>query len=278
MLSNSDTVLKATDTAIAGFARRDGDGEVSRVEFLQFVSEKFLASELAAAPRKPTKSGDVKEATEGDYAKHALGVWAKARAVVLGKSEVRPVKESRASELGAIFKATRVRPDIVAATRSVVSALAAQSERDAAAAEKSGASFEKFTVRSYDAIVKVARAQVAAIDTDAADKGRFSDDDIRDVFAPTESTPDEAKDLAGVIKKLGTMAKRFPANAAVYADVASKLNDALTALKTGASAKASRDDFIAKAVAQGHSAETAAAFYDAPRQTAPDGGRVLQAA
>jgi hypothetical protein len=280
MLSNSETILKATDTAIAKFATRDGDGEVSRVEFLQFVSEKFLAEELAAQARKPTKSGDVREATEGDYAAHALGVWAEARAKVLGKADVRPVKESRKSELSAIFRAATARPDIVKATREMVSALAAQAERAAAEAQKSGRSLdasEKFTVRSYDAIVKVARAQVKAF-TEHGEAGRFSDDDIRDCFAPTESTPDEARDLEGVIKKLGVMAKRFPANASVYEATAKALAATLTALKTGATAKASRDDFIAKAVAQGHSAETAAAFYDAPRQTAPDGGRVLQAA
>ena len=157
------------------------------------------------------------------------------------------------------------------ATREVVGALVREAAKAAEEAQKAGRALEaneKFNVRTYDAIVKVARAQVSAFNENGED-GRFSDRDIRECFAAAVSEPDEAKDLDGVINKLGTMVKRYPENAPIYEAAITTMKGTLASLKESVVAKANREDFIAKAVAAGHDAESAAAFYDMPKMAVP---------
>jgi hypothetical protein len=95
--------------------------------------------------------------------------------------------------------------------------------------EKVSAS-DLFTVKTYDAVLKVTNAQAKAFGEKGAE-GAFDTDDIRAVFDAKPKTPNEAKDAEGVAKSLRKMAKAFPGNAATYERLASDLDGVVAKLK-----------------------------------------------
>ena len=244
-LSNSAVAYDATDKLIATHAGDFGTGELARLKFLEDVANAYVKKELRFAPPKTKR-----EPHAGDFAEYAISVWNEKRAAKLaartGKNvAVRAVDGSRKSELKTILTATVLNPAIVPQAWAIANTLDADVK-----------------IRSYDAIVKAAMAQVRPDVMKA--KRKLSEVELRNSMLPKESETDETKSLDAIVKKLGKMAEAFPANAKAYTAAANALAPIVSLLK----GDAARADFIQKAVAEGHSAEAAAAFYDAPRKKA----------
>jgi hypothetical protein len=246
-LSNSAVAFDATDKLIAEHAGNFGQGELARLKFLEDVAKAYVAKEL----RYVAPKGKNAQPHEGHHAEYAIGVWNEKRAAKLSAKSgkhvpVRAVDGSRKSELKTILRATVMRPDIVSVAWKLADTMT----------DVDGAP------RTYEAIVKAATAQ-ANPDVIKA-KRKLSDDELKAAMLPKESEPDEAKSLDAIVKKLGKMAEAFPANAKAYTSAAAALAPIVSLLR----GDAARAKFIEDAVANGHDATAAAAFYDAPRKMA----------
>jgi hypothetical protein len=245
-LSNSAVAYDATDKLIEDHAGNFAGGELARLKFLEDVAKAYVAKELRFVPPK----GKNAQPHEGHHAEYAIGKWNEKRAAKLAAKSgkhvpVRAVDGSRKSELKTILRATVLRPDIVTAAWKLSDTLTVEG-----------------APRTYEAIVKAATAQA---DPDVIKaKRKLTDEELMTAMLPRESEPDEAKSLDAIVKKLGKMAEAFPANAKSYLAAAAALAPIISLLK----GDAARAKFIEDAVANGHDAKAAAAFYDAPRQKA----------
>ena len=245
-LSNSAVAFDATDKLIATHAGDFGAGELARLKFLEDVASAYVRKELRFT--KPEKAK--REPHAGDYAEYAWTVWYEKRAAKLAAKTgkhvaVRAVDGSRKSELKAILTATVLNPAIVTQAWKIADGLE-----------------DDVKIRTYEAIVKAANAQ-AKPDVMKA-KRKLTEAELKTAMLPKESETDETKSLDAIVKKLNKMAEAFPTHAKAYTAAANALAPIVSLLK----GDAARADFIQKAVAEGHSAEAAAAFYDAPRKKA----------
>lgn len=287
-LSNSAPVIAEFDKAIRQFGLADGAVENARIDFLGKLGPAYANGSLGFKV-KPMKNGDVPEAVEGDYAQHALEIYTAARTEKLGR--VVPLHAPMKTVWTDVIKASRADVTIVQRALALVKELTDESNARVAeakaaavaAGEKFSASDVKtFNVKTYDAIVKVTKAQAKAFaDAERKEQGlppRMSDDELRALFDAAPKKKTEAQELAAVVKALDKMAKTFPAHAGQYGAAAVDLGATLANLKTADAATAKRDDFIAYMVEKGYSMEQAISIADAPRQNAPDGGRVLKEA
>lgn len=248
ILSNSAVAYDATDKLIASHAGDFGAGELARLKFLEDVAGAYVKKELRFAAPKTKR-----EPHAGDFAEYAIGVWNEKRAAKLSAKTgkhvaVRAVDGSRKSELKTILTATVLNPAIVTQAWKIADAIEGEDE--------------KSKPRTYECIVKAAMAQ-AKPDVMKA-KRKLTEGELKSAMLPKESETDETKSLDAIVKKLNKMAEQFPTHAKAYTAAANALAPIVSLLK----GDAARADFIQKAVAEGHSAEAAAAFYDAPRKKA----------
>ena len=244
-LSNSAVAFDATDKLIASHAGDFGAGELARLNFLADVAKAYVNKELRFTAPKTKR-----EPHAGDFADYAWNVWNEKRAAKLAAKTgkhvaVRAVDGSRKSELKTILTATVLNPGIVTQAWKIADGLE-----------------DDVKIRTYEAIVKAATAQ-AKPDVLKA-KRKLNETELKNSMLPKESETDETKSLDAIVKKLNKMAEAFPTHAKAYTQAANALAPIVSLLK----GDAARADFIQKAVAEGHSAEAAAAFYDAPRKKA----------
>ena len=238
--NNMEVAFVNADKVLSDLGAQFAKGLMSRLDFIDKAAALYVAKEL----RHVTPKGKGK-VTHTHYATHAVDKWNEKQAAQLGKADMVDAVASRVSEVGAVLRATAKRPDIVKFARSIDSALRA-------------ADTDGYKLKTYDAVIRVARAQAKDMNT------VLSEDDARAALMPTESETDEAKSLAAIVKKLTSMAEAFPMNAKSYTAAANALAPIVALLK----GDAERAKFIEAAVANGHDAKAAAAFYDAPRQKA----------
>ena len=250
-LSNSVPACDATDKLLASHASDFAAGEVSKIKFIEDAAAAFKAGTLRFEPFKGKR-----QPHEGDHAEYAIKLWNTKRAAALtekaakaGKPQqfaVRGVDDSKKSNLRTILRATILRPDFVGHVWKLHATMTNE--------DRIG--------RTYEAIVAAATAQARKEVFDA--KTILSDNDLRVAMTKKVSETDEGKSLDALVKKLGKMAETFPENAKAYMAAAKALAPIVSLLK----GDAERTAFIESAVAIGHDAKSAAAFYDARHQKA----------
>jgi hypothetical protein len=215
--SNINAAYDATDDKIAELAMREGSGELARCEFLAHIATAFREGTLRYDEPKKTKTN--KGPTESDHAKHALRIWAAYRATTMGE-DIRPVKSSRVSELGVILRASHSRRDIVQAAVRVSAQLAKDTAEDE----------DKYTAKSYDAILRVAREQVR-VSKEANKPIGMSDAEIRAHLL--EKKPDATEDerVETVMKAIEKLGADFPNNKDIYIAIGAGFEQVLAELK-----------------------------------------------
>jgi ribosomal protein L35 len=239
--SNSEVAFNNADKILSDLGATAGKGLMAKLDFIAKAAELYVAKELRHVA--PKGKGKV---THSHFAAHAVEKWNEKQTAQLGKADVmvEGTVSKLTSEVGAVFRATAKRPDIVPFARGI--------DSDMRKADK------EYSIKTYDAVIKVARAQANDMDNMLTEEG------ARAALTPTASETDETKSLDAIVKKLNKMADEFPANAAAYKAAATALAPIVSLLK----GDAERQKFIDAAVLNGHDAKAAAAFYDAPRKKA----------
>ena len=211
--SNVEAKRKETDELIIEKARSAGKGTLSKVEFLQEVSERCVDGLLNHVTPKARKAGTVAAVEIKHYAQHAQDLWDKNFAATVNSVAS---KVTRVSELTTIlYAAQEGRRDIVAAARKAEAELRAKMD-GAVARRESGA--KPYTGRTYDMIIRAARAQTAKMKaTKDAEKRALTDDELAAALLPKKRDPaTELDDMSAIVKSLEGMAKDYPENADAY--------------------------------------------------------------
>ena len=246
-LSNSEPVKDAADKELINLGAAYADGLMSRLDFVAKVAEFYVAETLRhVAPKGKAK------VTHTHYAEHAVNKWNEKAAPRFTKGDVMNENSvtKMTSEVGAVIRALATRKDIVPFARSVDS--------------KMRKADKEYSIKTYDAVIKVARVQANDLDT------VLTEDKAIAALSPSVTETDQVKTVEAMVKKLGKLAKDFPANASAYETAIAALAPVVVQLKANdKTAKLQTDEarelFIATAVANGHAADAAAAFYDAGR-------------
>ena len=248
--SNMEVAFANADKILSDLGAQSAKGLMSKLDFIAKAAELYVAKELRHVA--PKGKGKV---THVHHAAHAVDKWNEKQVAQLGKADimVEGTVSKLTSEVGAVLRATAKRPDIVPFARAVDGAMR-KADPD-------------YGVKTYDAVIKVARAQANAMDK------VLTEPEARAALTPKESETDEGKSLDAIVKKLTKMAEEFPSHAKAYTKAAEALTSVVTLVRDGAATAKlqtteARDVFIATAVANGHDAKAAAAFYDAGQKKA----------
>jgi hypothetical protein len=231
--SNSEVAFDRADKVLADCGARYADGLVSRLDFIEKAAGLHVAKELRHVA--PKGKGKV---THTHFAEHAYNQWVLRASVALKKKGIVERETNRISEVGAVLRATAAKPDIVALGR----------EADTNCRAALG---DEYTVKTYDAVIKVARAQANDLTVPLTLNAAI------DALRPAEKEFDEAKAVKAVAKALEKLAKEG-SNADAY-NGALKILVPLVSLVEGDAARAK---FIADCVKNGYTEKDAAAFYD----------------
>lgn len=218
--SNSAAAIEATNAKISDLAMTEMHGELARVDFLSLVAEAYLEGTLGATEPKK-KNGKVGETQHAEY---AWGVWNAGRARVRRSDTISPVKSSRVAELAAIFKAVQHRADLVPAT---IKAVAELTDATKDLKDKS----DRFSARTYDAIIKVSRKQFA-VGKAAGTFTPMTDDDIKTELLSKPDPASEEKRVEALVSAIEKLAEEFPANADIYTAAAAGMGNVLAMLKS----------------------------------------------
>ena len=237
--SNVEAERKKTDELIATWAKSAGDGVLSKVEFLDQVSVRFVDGLLSHVTPAMPKSGKAAAPKIQHYAEHAQKLWDRnfAASVNAVSSQV-----TRVSELTTVLYAAKEgRRDIVAAARKAEAEL--KRKMDGAALRKEPGA-KAYTGRTYDMIIRAARAQTAKMKaTKDAEKRALTDDELAAALLPKKRDPaTELDDMSAIVKSLKGMAETYTDNADAYNAAAKALSGILGIL----SKRAKRDEMLAQ--------------------------------